>query len=128
MLQLQYAECFIGLIKLVTFLVKLVTHTARKSNFFRKTRSDTTKGCHNVQDTVFYCIWCLFRHIWHVCFHISSPLVAAVLLWDITPSIYSLFLFFFSLKWKKFWQYKSGHLIHLNWAQISQFGWKLLTK
>lgn len=102
MLQLQNAVCFTGVIKLMTFLVKLVTDTARKPNFCRKTRSDTTKGWHNVQDTVFYCIWCLFRHVWHVCFHISSPLIAAVLWWDITPSISSLFfLFFFSTKVKK---------------------------
>lgn len=113
MLQLQNAVCFTGLIILVTFLVKLLTDTARKPKFCRKTRSDTIKAWPNGQDTVFYCIWCLFRHVWHVCFHISS-LIAAVLWWAITPSISSLFLFFFSPKWKKFWQYKSSPPIHLN--------------
>ena len=90
-LQLQNAVCFTGLIKLVTSLVKLVTDTSQNPNLCRKTRGAMTKGWHNVLGTVFYCIWCLFRHVWHVCFHISSPLVAAVLWWDITPSISSLF-------------------------------------
>lgn len=91
-LQLQYALFFIGFIILVTFLVKIVTDRAWKPNFCRKTRSDMTKGWHNIQDTDFYCIWCLFRHVWHVCFHTSSPVIAAVLWWDIMSSISSLFL------------------------------------
>lgn len=90
-LQLQSALFFIGFIILVTFLVKIVTDRAWKPNFCRKTRSDMTKGWHNIQDTDFYCIWCLFRHVWHVCFHASSPLIAAVLWWDIMSSISSLF-------------------------------------
>lgn len=52
-LKLQHALCFIGFIILVTSLVKVVTDRAWKPNFCRKTRSDMTKGWHNVQDTDF---------------------------------------------------------------------------
>lgn len=58
--------------KISDLLIKLVTDTAWKPNFCRKTRNDMSKRWHNVQSTVFYCIWCLLRHVWHVCFHISN--------------------------------------------------------